>query len=190
MSDLKILGELISDQSQLDMVDTQSKGYAVSLEETGHNPGYSLRISNIPGECLAFKADSFPSTNKFFKGNKGECKRADFILIVRTDSSNWIVCIEMKYGNSGGAKVIQQLKGAACLIEYCRAVGSVFWESPDFLKEQDYQLRFVSIRNIRLNKQPTRTLPKSDTHDKPEEPLHLNAPGSRLQFMRLVSRHT
>lgn len=186
MTDLDILDELIDDQSRLKTTTRASRKHDILLQETSGDKNYGLKVTNIRGRCLAFKADKFPSLSGFFKCKTGECKRADFVLIVQ-NSKNWIVCIEMKYGNPGEATTVQQLRGAACLVDYCRAIGSSFWGKPDFLDRRKYELRFVSIKNIGINKKPTATSPESGIHDKPENPLKLLSPPRQIQFRQLIS---
>lgn len=91
----------------------------------------------------------------------------------------------MKGGKYGSHKeIVQQLKGAKCLIAYCRAIGQIFWDRRNFLKEKDYEQRFISIKNIRLPKKQTRREKGSARHDKPENMRRLDR--SRLQFNELT----
>jgi hypothetical protein len=70
------------------------------------------------------------------KGNRGECKRADFIIIADTGKKQTIICIEMKAGKGGTMKdMIAQLQGAKCFVAYCREIGQSFWDYPNFLKD-------------------------------------------------------
>ena len=163
----------------------------VTLEEPGNTMknNYSLKIRKIPDDIVIIKADEFSSLDNFFKGNNGECKRADFIIIAQRDNKNWILHIEIKSGRDNNTKMVQQLKGAQCLVAYCRAIGQTFWQEPKFLEETNYEQRFVSITNIRpsMTKQPTRIPPKSDWHDTPENMLRIDRPGNNgLQFDKLV----
>ncbi len=158
------------------------------LEESGcPKSSYTLAIKKVPDDMIAFKADAFPSPNRIFKNSKGECKRADFILIAHGDKANWIIFIEMKKGQAGPeAKIKQQLLGAHCLLSYCRAIGQSFWDKPKFLQEKDYQPRYVSIRYIGMPKKPTRNTLKSGQHDSPDRLLKIHAPKSSLYFHQLV----
>ena len=75
------------------------------------------------------------------------------------------------------------------LVAYCRAIGREFWQEPNFLKEKNYQQRFVSIKNIRIPKRPTRLGPKSGPHDTPENMMKLNGlANGKLQFNELVRK--
>ncbi|NEP60630.1 MAG: hypothetical protein F6K31_27135, partial [Symploca sp. SIO2G7] len=120
-------------------------------------------------------------------GKRGECKRADFVIIADTDNKKVrkvILCIEMKAGKGGTeSEIIQQLKGAQCFVAYCREIGQLFWNQKNFLK--GYEYRFVSLRDISIAKKTTRTSAKIGTHDCPERMLKITSP-HHLQFNRLV----
>lgn len=75
------------------------------------------------------------------------------IQVTNTDKRNWIICIEMKKGKGDSEEeIICQLKGTQCFIAYCRAIGQAFWQQSEFLRPEAYEYRFVSIRNIGINK--------------------------------------
>lgn len=184
---MDILRALIKKEALVEVEYNYSRP-ALVLEEADSEPPYNIKVIGIPNDTIAFKADIFPSPKAIFKGDKGECKRADFILITRTSKANWIVYIEMKRGGSRSAKEItQQLKGAKCLLDYCRAIGRTFWRKPIFLEEKDYQQRFVSIKNVSMNKRPTRMPPQSGLHDSPEKMLKIKSPGEKMQFRELIN---
>lgn len=191
MTDFEILRDLIRDEAFAAFEVTYGKKTLV-LEEPGQKgtAGYSLEIKRLPDEVIAFKADLFPATKGFFRNTRSECKRADYILLARDDERSWILFIEMKGSGTGSLADIQaQLQGAQCLVAYCRSVGKRFWGEPEFLQKEDYQQRFISIRNISVPKKPTMTPPASGSWDRPEEMLKINAPSKgRLEFPRLVGR--
>jgi len=190
MSDFEILQELVREEA-LATVEYEHGKRVIVLKEPG-NPGqsvYSLKIRKVPEDIIAFKADDFPAPNSIFKNSKGECKRADYVVIASSDRAKWIVYIEMKKGNAGSGKEIkQQLRGAECLVAYCRAIGQEFWQEPKFL-ESNYKHRFISIKQIGIQKRPTWTAPKSGLHDTPEDMLKISAPPKgRLWFDKLVGK--
>lgn len=191
MPDFEVLRDLIRDDV-LAPIQAHYRKKTIVLKEPGNQQqsAYSLEIRNVPDNTIAFKADAFPPPDKIFKNSKGECKRADFVVITSNHKANWIVYIEMKSGKAGSEnKIRQQLLGTQCLVAYCRAIGQEFWKKPQFLQQKNYQQRFISIRNIknRIPKKPTRTRPKSGQHDTPERMLKINAPPrNALEFRRLV----
>ena len=107
MSDFEVLRDLIHDNMLAPIHEHYGKKTVV-LKEPGNQQqsAYSLKIRDIPDDTIAFKADAFPPPNRIFKGSKGECKRADFIVIASTNKTNWIVYIEMKSGKAGSENEI------------------------------------------------------------------------------------
>ena len=190
-SDFEILHALIRDDA-LAPVDSPCSTKTIVLEEPSHQQqsAYSLRIKNVPDDVIAFRADAFPAPNHLFKNGKGECKRADFVVIASDSKANWIMYVEMKRGKGHSEKEItQQLRGAQCLVAYCRAIGQEFWQEPKFLEKKSYQQRFISVKDIGIQKRQTRVEPKSGLHDAPERMLKISAPPkSNLWFNQLVGR--
>ena len=190
MSDFDILQDLIQDDALASAEDEYDKKIIVLKESGNQQPEYSLKIRNVPDDIIAFKADAFPPPNNIFKNSKGECKRADYVVIASDDRANWIVHIEMKSGKGNSEKEVeQQLRGAQCLVAYCRAIGQEFWQEPAFLEKKNYQQRFIRVKNIRVAKRPTLIEPKSGRHDRPERMLKINAPAKgNLEFRKLVGK--
>ncbi len=81
MSNFDILRDLIRDEVLASVEDEYGKETIV-LEEPGDHQqsAYSLKIRNVPDDFIAFKADAFPAPEEIFKNDKGECKRADFVV--------------------------------------------------------------------------------------------------------------
>ena len=186
-SDHQILRALISADA---LVPAESDGYGKSiliLEEHGSPNRYSLKIRNVPDNVLAIKADQFPEPK--FQGSRGERKRADFIIVAVAKTKKWIVHVELKAGDKPSKEVMQQLKGAQCLLVYCRVVGQTFWQQKDFLDQRKYQQRFVSVARISMNKKPTRWRRVPEVHDTPEKMLRINSPANgTLRFSSLVGK--
>ncbi|MEW5856147.1 MAG: hypothetical protein AB1861_01975 [Cyanobacteriota bacterium] len=184
MSDIAILKEMIEDTATVPLEKRNSKKQVTLTEPPPAN--YSVIISGMPDEdeVIIIKADAFSSPNAVFKGNHGECKRADFVIIADTDKKKVILCIEMKAGKGGTeAEIIQQLKGAQCFVAYCREIGQSFWNQLNFLK--GYEYRFVSIKEISIPKKPTRNSAKIHTHDRPDRMLKITSP-HHLMFNHLL----
>ena len=191
MSDFNILRDLIRDDAKV-AVEYQYGKKIIILKESGdqQQAEYSLNLRDVPDDIFVFKADAFPPPKSFFKDSKNECKRADFVVIASDNRTNWIVYIEMKSGrNSSKKEIEQQLRGAQCLVAYCRAVGQEFWTDPGFLDKRSYKQRFISIKNVGIQKRPTREKPSSGRHDKPERMLKISAPArGNLRFKNLVGK--
>ena len=189
MSDIRILKEMLNDTATVSLEEYPlgSKKKVVKLIEQDSSANYSITLSGMPddAEVIVIKADMFSSPNAVFNGSKGECKRADFVIIIHLGNKKIILCIEMKARSSTSSEqeIIQQLKGARCFIAYCQEIGKTFWEESDFLN--GYSDRYVSIRNIGIPKKTTRMDPKTGIHDRPDRMLKINSP-NYLQLNHLI----
>ncbi|CAN2041057.1 hypothetical protein GMMP15_260015 [Candidatus Magnetomoraceae bacterium gMMP-15] len=126
-NDLNILYELIRKDAMISIEDGDYGKKAVTLSEPKceDHKGYSVVIRNMPENAVVIKADAFPSPSKIFSNSRGECKRADFVIITNIEkrARNLIIFIEIKKGKGGSEKeIIQQLKGAQCVVAYCRSI--------------------------------------------------------------------
>ncbi|MDX8393500.1 MAG: hypothetical protein R8K21_02800 [Mariprofundales bacterium] len=100
-------------------------------------------------------------------------------------TNDYIIFIELKKSRGERKGIIQQLKGAQCVVDYFRAIAKVFWHQDDFLNTQLYKHRFVSIHHINVNQRPTFDQPSNGIHDQAEYMLKIAAP-NRLEFKRLI----
>lgn len=184
MTDLDILSEMIKGSASLPLVDSYGRK-TVTLSEPQH-PSSVVTIAGLPDDTIVIKADIFTPPTAVFNNTKGECKRADFVVIADSGNRKVVLCIEMKAGKGETEReIIQQLKGAHCFVVYCQEIGRAFWDAPDFLT--GYHYRFISIREISISKRPTRFDKKVDTHDRPDKMLKIS--GQRhLQFDHLAGR--
>ena len=156
---------------------------------TSNGGCYSFKLLNVPADCIAIKSDNFHAPVEFFETRppKGQTRRADYIVLASFKSKNWIIFIEMKKGRGNRRKIAEQLKGSQCLLDYCRSLGRNFWEQNNFLDSSNYQKRFVSLKQINLNKSPS--LPRTrrrSAHDTPENMITI-AGGDQLVFKKLIN---
>ncbi len=190
--DLDILRDLIKDEAVVTVKKNRHGNNFLELKEPERekSPEYKIEVLNTPEDAIAIKSDVFPSPDKIFKNTKGECKRADFVIIAKGEKKNWIIYIEMKRSSYGSEKeIIQQLQGSKCFIDYCRTIGRTFWRKPGFLEEEVYQQLYVSVKNIGVDKKPSRETRISSLHDCPENMLKISAPPRKgIQFKRLLAR--
>lgn len=185
MSDIAILKEMIQESAKVPLVEDSYGKKKVTLREPPP-ADYSVTIHGMPDDAqvIVIKADAFPAPSKIFTSSKGQCKRADFVIIADTSKKKTILCIEMKAKatTSPESEIIQQLKGAQCFVAYCQKIGKEFWSAKQFLDA--YVYRFVTIRNINIHKKPTRES-ITDNHDCPENMLKISSP-NHLQFNLLI----
>lgn len=178
MSAVYLLRKIISENAVVPL-NQDRKSVDLSENET------TFTIGNLPADSIAIKADKFPAPIGFFKGNAGENKRADFIIISETPTKKWIIYIEMKEKSKNPEhEIVQQLKGAQCVIAYCRSVAEKFHGEIKFLDEKQYQSRFISVKSVGISKKPS-TKSSTRVHDAPKEMLKLKHT-KRFQFNRLV----
>jgi hypothetical protein len=182
MPDIEILSQMIKDSARVELEDRNGVNQ-VKLAEPQNST--SVTISGVPHNAIVVKADAFNSPYSVFQGAKGECKRADFVIVADGGDKKVIICIEMKAGKDSEKEIIQQLTGARCFIAYCQEVGKSFWQEPSFLKE--YAYRFVSINHISIPKRKTRIGRNSSVHDRPDRMLKISSP-HRLEFNHLAGK--
>lgn len=181
MPDLDILNRMIKDSARVPLSNHYSKMKA-ELTEPAHSPSSTV-IYGIPENTLIIKVDAFLSPDAVFVGSKGECKRADYVIVSNEGGRKLIVYIEMKATKGQATEIIQQLKGAQCFLAYCQEIGKTFWDESDFLKK--YKQRFVSIGHTSIPKRKTRITRESGKHDQPEKMLKIDWP-NHLQFNQLA----
>jgi hypothetical protein len=183
MSDIAILKEMINEKATVPLYQNNKKNQVI-LEETGTSK-YSVTIYGMPNqdEVIVIKADNFTSPNAIFKGEKGECKRSDFVIIAATERKKVILCIELKATKDDNKKIIQQLTGSKCFVTYCKEIGKAFWNQKKFLDK--YQYRFVSIGYINIPKREIRAQQQNDIHDCPEKMMKISN-SNHLAFNHLV----
>lgn len=183
MNDFDVLKELLNNDAVIDVQDGDYGKPKIILSEPTTNGcnGYEVPISQVPNQIIVFRVDKFPDPRSIFDGSKGECKRADFVII----TSNAMVFIELqKSSNKTEKEIIQQFKGAQCFVDYCRSIAKKFWNKNDFLNANQYPQYFVSIKNISMNKKPTINR-VGNKNTSPEIMLKISSP-NHLFFNQLI----
>lgn len=191
MSDISILREMLRDSATVSLeLDSYGKE-VVRLHEPprADHAGYDVVVRGMPSKenCVVIKTDDFIPPSKFFQGTKGELKRADFVIVANNNGVKVIICIELKAKKetSSITEVIQQLKGAQCVMRYCQQIAQQFWGETNLLR--DYEYRFVAVRDISIPKQPTFSKKDSSAlHDTPENLLKIDSPHN-LYLKQLIS---
>lgn len=180
MNDIQILQEMLSRDSKVPLQHAHDKS---SVELKDEKSGGTATIIGMPQDSIVIRAEDFENPLTIFDGSKGECKRADFVIVSSEDTKKWIVCIETKTGKSKAeAHIKAQLKGAQCFIGYCRCIGRVFWESSAFL--DGYEYRFVSIGHTNVHKRNMQPSRPSTWHSSPENFLKVR--GKLHHFSKLI----
>jgi hypothetical protein len=181
MPDIGILLEMIKSDARLEVVKLNGKNQ-VTLIEPQNDKG-NVVVFGLPDDIVVIKADRFKSPDAVFCGSKGECKRADFVIVANTGNKRVILCIEMKARRDSEKEIVQQLAGTRCFMTYCQEIGRTFWRQQDFLS--GYAYRFISIGQISIDKKKTRMTRLGGLHDQPERMLKIAWP-HHLQFNQLA----
>lgn len=159
---------MLSDGAQVPLQQVTGKTSVKLKDKQGRT---TVEITELPDDSIIIKVDYSKPLN-ILKSVKGQRRRADFAIVSNGEKNKWIICVETQKATGKDPEDIeQQLRGAECLIGYCKCIGKSFWQSKNFL--DGYQYRFVSIVNINIDKQTTRPhklgdQPKKKLHDSPE----------------------
>ena len=191
VNDIEILQEMLVSASQVPLQKVSGKPPSVILTDVQAEA--TVTIKGLPQDSIVLRAEVFvpcadldnSNCEFIFEGFKGECKRADFVIL-STGAKKWIIFIEIQKGNYKSYKeVVQQLKGALCFMNYCKCIGKEFWLEEEFL--DSYECRFVSMKDISLDKRKTRPgEPKQPLHSTPEDFLRIF--GNSHHFRSLIYR--
>lgn len=92
--DLNILDEMIQDTAKVKLTETYDKKQVILKEEKAN---YEVQIIGIPDNTIVIKADIFEPPKAIFQNTKGECKRADFIIISDEDCKKFILFYEYRF---------------------------------------------------------------------------------------------
>ncbi len=168
MNDIEILKEMLSCKVRVELQQGASKRPSVKLRD--EQSKVIVEIENLPQNSIVIRPEAFLFRYAVFAGLKGERKRADFVIVSNEGTRKWIVFIEIKKGGIGGERrerVIAQLRGAQCIMDYCKSIGREFWAAKGFLGGYNY--RFVGIVDINnINKEPTHPFQSQGKHNRPD----------------------
>jgi hypothetical protein len=181
MSDLDILNEMIKETAKMPLSTEYGKPCVRLIEPQATDS--SVTICGLPPSAMVIKADTFQPPDSIFCGSKGECKRADYVIIADTGDKKRILYIEMKKTKGTRQDIISQLHGAKCFIHYCQEIGKTFWGETDFMR--DFHARYVSFGHTSIPKKKTRIDRSTGTNTTPETMMKVDWPG-RQQFNHLV----
>lgn len=187
MSDIEILQEMLSSGTRVPL---QHDGSWFFVELEDRQAGTNVKIKNILHNSIVVRADAFEFRHPVFAGLKDEGKRADFVIVSNEEARRWIICIEIKRGNIQKSEVTAQLRGARCIMDYCKSIGREFWSARGFLS--DYEYRFVGIARLNIQNQPTRayapdTQSQGELHSRPDVFLQILG-SSDLFFHNLIDK--
>jgi hypothetical protein len=184
VNDIEILQEMLISQAQVPLQQVQDR---ISVELTDTQAKTTVVIKELPQDSIVIKTDVFELRRAFFSGSKDERRRADYVIVSHEDTKKWIICIETKKGQIKQDRVIAQLRGAQCVMDYCKSIGKEFWTAKGFL--EGYEYRFVGIAHINVPKQPAQFSPdiqsQGELHNRPDVFLQVSG-SSDLSFHNLI----
>ena len=137
---LSTLSELIADASKVELQTGSRTSKALLTEQ--QEPTCSVWIQGLSNQTFVLNLDVFTKVSdneigtNMFKGDRGERKRADYIII--EPEKKVIVFVELKCQrnrNCNSSLIDNQLRGAKCLFGYIKCVLSEFWNLDDFLHD-------------------------------------------------------
>lgn len=182
LNDIDILNQLISDSARVELL-SHYENFKAILDEP-EEPDVKVEVLNIPEDAIVIKADRFRAQHEIFKGDKGECKRADYVIVSALKRK--IIYIELKKTKEENNHIEKQLRGALCFIDYCKSLGQQFWGKNDFLSS--FENRFISICHCGgLQKRRTSIEREDSRCDMPNMPLKIKYTQS-IQFKILAGR--
>lgn len=181
MPEITILNELINSTARLSLTE-QNGRKSVELVEPAAI-GSTVKIVGLPDNAIVIKVDAFRSPDSIFCGTKGECKRADYVIIANSSGKKRVLYVEMKKTKGSKKDIVNQLSGARCFVHYCQQIGKIFWNENTFLN--DYTHRFVSFVHTSIPKGKTRVERPSGVHDRPDRMMKIHYP-QRIEFNHLV----
>lgn len=177
MPEIEVLHQMIQEAVKVPLEPDEYDVLTVTLAEP-QCPDSVVHIRKMPEQAVVISLDEHWALEGMFTHEKGQCKRADYVIIADTGVHKVIIYIEIKRASSSRTTVVQQLTGARCFVAYCRelARARAFWDQPNFLEEYVERFVYIGQTNTRINKRPTRMKPESGVHNCPEKLLKLTAP--------------
>ena len=152
MSNLDILNQLLA-EDLIETICTIKGRRAARLKETGHDAKLKkIDLMDIPENAILIKLDNTREPLTLFKGDKGECKRCDYILFIEKNNDKKIIFIELKSFVLSNSDILKKFKSSQCLIDYCDSVLKRFFNKENLLSS--YRKSFILFyhRSVRKNK--------------------------------------
>lgn len=183
MDSVSLLKQMIRDSAQV-ALEMGRETASVEICEP-QAPDSKLRIRGIPADAIVIKIDRFPAPDGIFKGDNGECKRADYAIVAVSRTKKSILYLELKRTKAARGDVAKQLHGAECAMAYCERVAEAFFGRRGLLS--GFQARFVSCGHTSINKRKTQIDRSQGQHDRPDRFMKIAWP-SILEYNKLIGK--
>jgi hypothetical protein len=175
------LRQMIKSNACVETTDIYSQ-LSVHLKEPQQSDS-TVEIKGLPDEVIVIKVDTFPAPDSIFTGINGECRRADYVIIANEQDRKRILFIEMKRTKAPQNQIVEQFKGAACFIAYCKEVAKQFYNCSDLLS--GYEFRYVSFGHTSIAKRKTRVERTAVQHNRPDRMMKIDWPNN-LYFKHIA----
>lgn len=181
MESIVLLRQMIRQEAQVTL---GVNGDRASVELTEPQAVDSkVTIRGLPPDAVVIKLDSFAAPDTLFTCDRGECKRADYVIVAARKANKHMLFVELKRTKASADDIEKQLRGGVCVMEYCRQIAGEFYSDHPFLS--GYASRFISFGHTSINKRKTRITRNAAKHDRPERFMKIDWPAN-LQFNHLV----
>jgi hypothetical protein len=182
---IKMIGNLLRNLFVDDLFVTvyqESGRYFVRLKEQGKDAKLEqVDIYGVGNDAILLNIDKYKKQQVIFKGELGENKRCDYILLTEMNGQKIMLFIELKSKTVKHSEVIKKFKATECLIDYCNEILNKFLND-NSLKE--YIRLFVVFYKHNIPKRKTRPIPPRpiSSFKNPEKFLRYPSPFSSIKI--------
>ena len=119
MAEWDILEELLVDDL-FGVISNKGGHHFAMLEEKDKKSKLKrINVVDVSSDAVLINLDLYKQPSTLFKGEKGECRRCDYVLVTKFKTKSIILFIEIKSLKLSDDDVIEQFKGAECVMDYC-----------------------------------------------------------------------
>ena len=153
MTDGSVLQALFS-SSLIEKSGEENGRCFVTLREEGKDATLrNFRLFDLSKDAVIIKLDDSGVPHGLFSGDKGECRRCDYVVFTSLQGKKLMLFVELKSTKIDKSDVIKQFKSSECIMDYCNSVSNIFYARQKLFDE--YEKRFVLFHKVRLAKRPT-----------------------------------
>lgn len=158
MADLALLKEFFCDniQDDISLSPVNNRRFTRLREQGKEAKLKSVDLMDIPDDSIVLKMDTYQQPSTLFRGNKGENRRCDYVVITNIENRDVLLFIELKSSSLSNKEVQQQFMGAECAIDYCNSALKRFHKQDGYF--DSFEKRFVVFyKGGSIAKTPTGT---------------------------------
>ena len=177
----KLLTQLFLDDIIVNISQKDGR-YFVRLKEQGKDAKLrQVDIYGIESDVILLNMDKYKNQQYVFKGQLGENKRCDYLLLTEIHGKKIMLFIELKSKTFKNSEVIKKFKATECFINYCHDILNKFLNN-NSLKE--YIKLYVLFYKHNTSKRRTRPkiLKLTCHYSNPEECFKYSSPSSQFSL--------